>query len=64
MPTLWTYELDGRWYGHVDWKDHSRLHREGPFRSEAEAAVVVSRKNGMEPPVDTLEQFKQEQKDR
>jgi len=60
-PTLWTYQLDGKWFGHVDWKDNSRLRREGPFTTQAQAAVIISRKNGMEPPEEMLAQCEQDQ---
>jgi hypothetical protein len=59
-PTLWLYENDGRWFGHVDWKDKSPLKRQGPFKTEAEAGVVISRSNGMEPPEDLLRRFNNE----
>lgn len=51
-PTLWTYQRGsgGRWFGHVDWHDDKPLKKEGPFDSERQATVVISRMNGMEPP--------------
>ena len=49
-PTLWVYETDRGWMGHIDWHDDKPLKREGPFKSERQAQVVISRMNGMEPP--------------
>lgn len=59
-PTLWIYEYRKGWAGHVDWKDGIKPKREGPFDTEAQAAVVISRMNGMQPPEDMLERWNQE----
>lgn len=53
-PTLWIYYRNNAWYGHIDWKDGSYSPREGPFDTEAQASVVISRMYGMEPPSDML----------
>ena len=52
VPTLWTYQRGpaDKWFGHVDWHDGKPVKREGPFESERQATVVISRMNGMEPP--------------
>ena len=51
MHILWVYQGNGnRWYGHVDFHDGLRPKRRGPFESERQAAVVVSRMNGLLPP--------------
>jgi hypothetical protein len=60
-PTLWIYQRDdGKWIGHVDWKDNTRIRRQGPFNTEAQAAVAISRMNGMEPPEDMVCQYERE----
>lgn len=60
-PKLWLYQGDGgRWFGHVDWKDGTKLKRKGPFDTEAQAGVIISRMNGMQPPDDLLEQWNRE----
>ena len=53
-PTVWVYKEDRGWYGHIDWHDGGRVHREGPFVSEAQAQIVISRMNGYEPPAGAL----------
>lgn len=59
-PKLWTYQAADGWHGHIDWKDGTLARREGPFSTEAHAAVVISRKNGMAPPDDMLVQWNKE----
>ena len=56
IPTLWTYKLDRGWYAHIDWHDHKPLKKEGPFVSEAQAVIVISRMNGMEPPEEVIKE--------
>ena len=49
-PTLWVYKSERGWMGHIDWHDGKRIIRQGPFDSEQQAAIVISRLNGMTPP--------------
>ena len=49
VPTLWVYQTSEGWCGHIDWHDGEPLRREGPFETERQAEVVISRMNGMEP---------------
>jgi hypothetical protein len=62
-PTLWTYQSGERWAGHIDWHDGRQPKREGPFKSEATAAVVISRMNGKQPPDDMLRRWNAEMRD-
>lgn len=59
MATLWIYEDGSGWAGHVDWKDGT-LSKRQRGKTEAEAAVTISRMNGMKPPEDMLERWKEE----
>ena len=54
-PTLWVYETDNGWGGHIDWHDGKELHRQSGFDSERQAAVCISHMNGLEPPAEFRE---------
>lgn len=56
MARLWVYQRGRGWYGHIDWQDNTPLQREGPFVTEAQAQIVISRMNGFEAPIDAIHQ--------
>lgn len=56
-PTLWVYETENGWGGHIDWHDGKRISGQSGFDSERQAAVVISRMNGMEPPEEYKEDY-------
>lgn len=60
MATIWVYEKDRGWYGHIDFGNQSLSKSEGPFVSEAQAHIVVARMNGFEPESDMLKQRERE----
>jgi len=59
-PTLWVYLGGDGWYGHIDWRNGTYSPTEGPFETEAQAAIAIARMYGMEPPKDMLAQWERE----
>lgn len=59
-PILWVYLGGDGWYGHVDWRNGTYSPTEGPFETEAQAAITIARVHNMEPPKDMLAQRERE----
>lgn len=50
IPTLYTYEREDGWFGHIDRYDGTSTARQGPFTSKSQAAAAVCQSNGIAPP--------------